>query len=399
MIQCMIRSKIARQKVKSLKEIRRVHRLVIKVQSVVRMYITKKNVASIAETMHKVKVVIKIQKRIRGFLGRKSLDKQRKKMQALRELREMMALNIQRVYRGHRGRTYFKVKAVDHIRKTRKKANASTQITRIVRGFLGRRLLRRMRKMRFSNWVAFAKLWQETWSPEANQWFYVDRESGETLWEPPKGGYTKDDGMLVLESGETIIDPAKSGMSEEEDYNTNRLCSECFDRVAIRKCKECGDKFCTKCYNETHATGTRKFHKAEPIGPIDCSNCELVLAERWCVTCDEAFCDKCWRQVHTNGKRRYHPFSEVDINGKIDPRMFTIDGEEVQGGYDAAYPQKQVDREFDASGGNAPSAFAYTPYSAEVANTEEWSQYYDAEGNAYWYNNYTQVSQYESPYG
>jgi hypothetical protein len=29
----------------------------------------------------------------------------------------------------------------------------------------------------------------------------------------------------------------------------------------------------------------------------------------------------------------------------------------------------------------------------------EWTEYYDDNGYAYWYNNYTGVSQYESPYG
>jgi hypothetical protein len=29
---------------------------------------------------------------------------------------------------------------------------------------------------------------------------------------------------------------------------------------------------------------------------------------------------------------------------------------------------------------------------------EEWTQYYDDDGNPYWYNNYSGISQYEEPY-
>jgi len=35
----------------------------------------------------------------------------------------------------------------------------------------------------------------------------------------------------------------------------DKLCSECSERIAIRDCNECGDKFCTKCYKALHTTG------------------------------------------------------------------------------------------------------------------------------------------------
>ena len=203
--------------------------------------------------------------------------------------------------------------------------------------------------------------------------------------------------MLVLGSGETIMDPSFAGMSKETEYNEKRICSECTTRVAIRKCDECKDKFCTICFKETHLTGTRRNHTWKPTGPIDCSDCEMLLAERWCITCDEAFCDPCWRRVHSTGKRRFHPFSEVDIAGKIDARMFTIDGEEVLGGYDASYATKATDR-INASAAQSSAM----PYTATVQGTaagqEEWTVYYDDDGAPYWYNNYSQQSQYEDPY-
>lgn len=134
----------------------------------------------------------------------------------------------------------------------------------------------------------------------------------------------------------------------------SRLCSECSSRVAIRSCNECGDKFCTKCYKYLHSTGnyfaytvltdflvvlimllynlfegTRRTHTFVAVGPLDCTECELRLAERWCVSCDEHFCDGCWRKVHSKGKRAFHPYSEISVEGRIDARIFTMDGDQV----------------------------------------------------------------------
>ena len=191
-------------------------------------------------------------------------------------------------------------------------------------------------------------------------------------------GYTKSDGLLVLANGEIIEDPLKAPVSisslpyhvesyyglhlicfvvkplqrlhdedgeaegelDEDDEaeahraahdkkKNARMCSECSSRVAIRACNECGDKFCTKCYKFLHSTGTRRTHTFTAVGPLDCTECELRLAERWCVSCDEHFCDGCWRKVHSRGKRAFHPYSEVSPEGRIDARIFTIDGDQV----------------------------------------------------------------------
>ena len=395
-MQCMVRKRIARRVTNDRRAIRHIRLAAVKIQSVIRMCLAAKNVHKIAESRYRDKMAIRIQKRARGLIARINLERKKKKMEQMRAFRVTSVVNIQRVYRGHRGRTYFKIKAVDYLRKRRITTNASTMITKTVRKFLARCLVIHLRKERFDGWVSNSKKWQETWSEDAKVFYYLHCDTGETLWEPPVGGYTKDDGMLVLENGETIINPIFLGMNKEEEYNNNRICSECSDRIAIRKCEECGDKFCTICYKETHATGTRRNHAWKPIGPIDCSDCEMLLAERWCVTCDEAFCDGCWRTIHAKGKRRWHPFCEVDVAGKVDSRMFTIDGTEVEGGYDSYSAQKQTDR-LDAKG-YEPNAFAYDPNGYYEGGGEEWTVYNDAEGNPYWYNNYTQQSQYEDPY-
>ena len=142
-------------------------------------------------------------------------------------------------------------------------------------------------------------------------------------------------------------------------------------------CNECKDNFCTPCYRDTHATGTRKKHTTTPLGPVDCGECENVLAERWCVTCDEAHCDGCWRKLHGRGKRRFHPFCKVNTHtphhhpsrslastlffspasshrrgqvwpgGKIGEAVTTIDGRVVSDAdrVDPAFLQRRMDQE------------------------------------------------------
>ena len=88
-------------------------------------------------------------------------------------------------------------------------------------------------------------------------------------------------------------------------------------------------------------------------------------------------------QVHTRGKRRFHPFCEISADGRVDPRIFTIDGTQVED-YDATYAQQRADNEAD----EAP---------ADISS-EEWTTAYDDGGNLYFYNNFTGVSQYEDPY-
>ena len=201
----------------------------------------------------------------------------------------------------------------------------------LVRAFNARAELRNRKHERLMKWVADASQWKETWSDDAQAWFYYDESSGDAMWEPSSLGYTRADGQLVLANGTTVdyYNVAEGGEIVDVDKVRLQNCIECSFRTAIRACNECGDAFCTKCYNETHAIGGRRTHTWTAIGPLDCTECEEVLAERWCVACDEAYCDECWRKVHGHGKRRMHPFSKVGPTGAIDPKMQTIDGETV----------------------------------------------------------------------
>jgi len=43
------------------------------------------------------------------------------------------------------------------------------------------------------------------------------------------------------------------------------FCVECEVTMAVRKCRQCKDRFCATCYESMHKKGTRKTHNWEPI--------------------------------------------------------------------------------------------------------------------------------------
>jgi hypothetical protein len=291
-------------------------------------------------------------------------------------------------------------------RKYKKEFEAATKMNNLARCFTAKRRVLKKKKQLWKSRLEKARGWQEMWSEEEQKWFYLSTATGEALWVPPKEGYTKNDGCLVLETGLVVDDPRNvatlDALAGDEmdnaEWERRRRCSECAERVATRSCKECGDKFCTKCYKNTHSTGTRRNHTYKDTGPIDCSECENLLAERWCVSCDEAYCDECWRKVHSKGKRRFHPFCEVSAEGRVDDRIFTMDGTQVES-YDATYSQQRVEEE-EAQWAATSEDYAYGAEGQEgqAEQVEEWTSAYDEDGNVYYYNNYTGVSQYEQPF-
>jgi hypothetical protein len=260
-----------------------------------------------------------------------NLDKKKREIAEYKANRVRAATKIQAAYRGYKGRGVARAYIIQRRRKKAKLDNAATRINTVVRCFNARAELRRRRKERLALWVELAGKWKETWSDDARAWFYYNEATGDATWEPVADGYTRADGQLVLANGQTVdFYGVLSGEAlQDVDKQKLPLCVECSTRPAIRACNECTDSFCTKCYKETHAIGGRKTHTWQPAGPKDCSECEDLLAEMWCVACDETFCDGCWRKVHSHGKRRYHPFSKVSVSGQVDPRMFTIDGQQV----------------------------------------------------------------------
>jgi len=398
MIQALVRGRISRKRAQKAKKEHGRLKSCIKIQAVIRGFITRRRATAVQRMMKKIKATIKIQKMIRGAICRMNMAAKRAELIAYKEIRETAAIKMQATVRGFCAKQRVKLMNIKKIRRMRKQNDAATKINCLVRRFNAKRLLKRMRRARMDLWLRDARTWIEMWSDDSKQFFYLNSQSGDALWEPPPVGYTRStDKMLVLANGNVIEDPrfAKKDDQQEDQDSYQRLCSECTDRVAIRQCNECGDRFCTKCYKSLHATGSRRKHTFKPLGPIDCTECESLLAERWCVACDEAFCDPCWRKVHARGKRRFHPYSEVSPEGKVDQRVFTMDGEQVDD-YDPTYSQQRLEGEEGNADNYGQTAAGYGETAAGYG--EEWTQYEDEEGNPYYYNNFTGESTYDYPY-
>ena len=400
------------------------------IQALMRGCIARKNAMKRALAMLQERCAVTIQTRMRGFLVRSNIDRKRAQLNKHRAGLMKAATLIQAAYRGYRARLIYRMLIMTANREKKVQNQAATTIITMVRGFMCRAQFRRMQTDQYDLWLTNARAVVETWSEDANTWFYLNQDTGDATWEPPSEGYTKSDGQLVLANGTIIDDPQDDEQENEEDEANKRekFCVECTTRVAIRYCNECTDQFCTKCYKDTHALGARKNHTYTALGPLDCTECEQALAERWCVACDEAFCDLCWRKVHGHGNRRFHPFSEVSADGSINTRISTMDGEEVldyqpthalqmgaassqASSYNGDWDGVPTDS-YDQAGGYYDEEGNWIetpaidnggwetagPTAGGEGEQQEWVEAYDEEGNVYYYNNYTGVSQYESPY-
>jgi hypothetical protein len=405
----------------SIRLFRLKNKVIVKIQALARGYIGRMKVATILREKVQNAAAVKIQARIRGVVTRMNLHHRRREMEEYRLERNRYAIKIQSVYRGFRARVMFRYYMEEHNQEVSSKNRAVTKIQSVIRIFLAHRRVSKLQQDRMDRWIADASTWKEIWSEDSGAWFYLNETTEEALWEPPSIGYTKSDGQLVLQNGK-VIDPPDPTGKKKRSVGQEHLCVECVKRVAIRRCVECGDNFCTKCYKETHSSGSRKQHTFEAIGPIDCTECEEELAERWCISCDEPYCDSCWRKVHSKGKRRYHPFSQVQEDGNIDARIFTIDGEQIHN-YDASYSQSRFEEEMQTStvtmdesmwteGGNRISLvlrlIRFLDYSQQqddytaleqYGDASEWASYYDENNVPYWYNSSTGESTYEDPSG
>jgi hypothetical protein len=328
MIQAAVRGLFGRKIAEEQRVLRMKGEMALKMQVVARGYIARMRIKKMKRDIIEKIAAVSIQAKVRGVLARMNLHRRRKEAAEYQKERNRQAKLIQSVYRGHRARILFRYYMQERNESRALENKTAVVLQCFVRCFVARARIRRLREQQFDTWVAAAIAWKEMWAEDSSSWFYFNDQTEEALWEPPSGGYKKNDGQLVLQNGEIIDEPDMTG-KKKRAAGEEHLCVECVKKVAIRACEECGDGFCTMCYKTTHASGSRKQHTWKPAGPIDCTECEEELAERWCVSCDEAYCDDCWRKVHSKGKRRFHPFSQVQEDGHIDNRIFTIDGEQV----------------------------------------------------------------------
>lgn len=239
--------------------------------------------------------------------------------------------------------------------------------------------VRRLLRERDARRIEDAKTWVETWSEDANKWFYFNMYTQECLWEPPRTGYLKFDGEShVLETGQVVDSTGAAKLSKlEAEEEQARLAREAQARKLRTRpmCVELPSKFATK----------------------------------WDVVWDDPFSDEGWATTHTNGKRRAHPFCRIHEDGSVSPRAVGPDGEDC-GEYEpgcggkateqaklmlVSSPKLTAAEAYESGDGYGAGQQGVDGYGAEAA--VEWTEYADEEGNPYWYNNYTGESTYDQP--
>ncbi|EQC29613.1 hypothetical protein SDRG_12619 [Saprolegnia diclina VS20] len=273
--------------------------------------------------------VIRIQRIYRGFAARLYVREMRERRRLHLQLQHASALKLQAVYRGHRGRlaTQFQSEARAAVRS--RQAKAATRIQALYRQRQAARVVAAQKAARLEKFVAQAREWTQFWSDDAGAFFFYHNSTGDAIWEPPEGGYTKADGRdLVLQDGRVLLDPAIAAQeaaaqeaqallelelqrAAEEAELDDALCVECDNADASRRCTQCEDVFCDACYDRTHGGGKRALHTWTAMGPTKCVECEKLKATRWCDACGDPYCLGCYNIIHAKGKKAAHAWIDM----------------------------------------------------------------------------------------
>lgn len=96
-------------------------------------------------------------------------------------------------------------------------------------------------------------------------------------------------------------------------------CVECETAPATRKCEQCDDVYCRKCYQVVHSRGQRATHKYAEFKPgsLICVECDADFAVLECEDCGDAFCKQCSDKMHSKGDMRDHKLKDLDIWIKV----------------------------------------------------------------------------------
>ncbi|CAM9975501.1 unnamed protein product, partial [Hapterophycus canaliculatus] len=211
-LQALHRGRFGRRLFLSIAKARRERLAATKIQSVMRGKWGRQHAESLVRKIRDNAAAEKIQRAARAWLARRLVRRMREQELASRAIRSIAALNLQRVYRGHRTRVLQGARLEIQRSRLRGEDAAATKIQALVRAHLSKRIVAKLSKKRNEQRISDARLWTETWSEDAQMWFYHNATTGkrrqdrEALWEPPSTGYTKNDGALVLASGQVITD-------------------------------------------------------------------------------------------------------------------------------------------------------------------------------------------------
>jgi hypothetical protein len=221
LLQRMQRGKIGKQQFKAAKQLDIENKAALGIQQKLRVRQAKQTLAQKRQRKREYNAATMLQGRYRGGLARKEATvKLVEEAKRLRKLHKA-ALMLQSAYRGHRGYLSVKIMMQASNVKMAGQHMAAKKLQSQVRGKQTRRTVLALKKKRRAENVEAARQVVEYKDEDTQDWFYLNETTDETLWEPPRTGYTRNDGKLVLADGNIIDDPAKADDEDDDDGYTD----------------------------------------------------------------------------------------------------------------------------------------------------------------------------------
>jgi len=206
-IQQLIRQKLAKNKLKRVRELKKRTVAAIIIEKIVRGTLSRMRVKKMKVFMKQFKYVVKIQAMIRGALSRINIKLKLKLIEEYKEMRRKSITKIQALVRGYRGKVLYQMMLFRHNKLKRLQNNAIIKIQLLVRQYLAKSTVKKLKKKRYEKWISDSRIWIEQWDDDSQQYYYFNKQTQDSSWEPLSIGYTRADGYLVLTSGEVIEDP------------------------------------------------------------------------------------------------------------------------------------------------------------------------------------------------
>ncbi|CAM9548124.1 unnamed protein product [Ectocarpus fasciculatus] len=180
-LQRLYRGRVGRRLFLTITKARRERLAATKIQAITRGKWGRRQAGSLVRRIREDAAAQQIQRAARVWLARRLVRRLREEEQRLRAIRSIATLNIQRVYRGHRTRVLHGARLEMKRSRLRGEDAAATKIQALVRAHLSKRTVAKLSKKRKEKRISDARLWTETWSEDAQMWFYHNATTGKRV--------------------------------------------------------------------------------------------------------------------------------------------------------------------------------------------------------------------------
>jgi hypothetical protein len=187
------------------------------------------------------------------------------------------------------------------------------------------------------------------------------------------------------DNAKSIAEQQGAEEEEEESDDEDKLCIECEEEDARRKCNQCEDYFCDACFEKLHQSAKRRQHTWHAVGSTRCIECEKMKATRWCEECQDPYCLGCFTIIHSKGNKSAHKWVDMAAfrkASKLREQQQQAEGENAQT-YDEY--MRSAEYQYVAEAVEEPD-----DWQPPDASASAWVQLLDAaSGLPYYYNSLT----------